>query len=428
VALRGPDSIHPNPEVERRLDHIYSLHTKDMDFRLADDTPYLQLLHALSDPHKRLPPVVHVAGTNGKGSTCAFIRSIMEAAGYRVHVYTSPHLLRFNERVRLAGKLITDDELIAFYERVYAVNAKIPVTFFEFTTALALLAFAETPADIVLLETGMGGRLDCTNVIDKPAATVITKISYDHVKFLGDTLPQIASEQAGIMKSGVPCIIGPQMNPAAVLPVFKDYATKIRAPLYIAGRDWNIALPAKPNLVGHHQEENAATALRTVEELQKQGFVISDDAKVYGITHAQWPGRMERITTGSVANDMPPGWELWFDGAHNDSGAMALADQLRAWKTAEPERPLHLIIGMAAYKDTDAYFGALKGSFDTMTFVDLPVAMVPRTAAQLYEKAGHLVPGVTVATNLHQAVAMIPGQNGRAVVGGSLYLYQMLFK
>ena len=419
----GPDSIHPNPDVARRLEHLYSLHRKEMDLRLGADTPYGMLLARLGNPHHKQPPVIHVAGTNGKGSTIAFMRACLEAAGYRVHVYTSPHLLRFNERIRLAGKLITDEQLIDLYDRVIAKNDELEVTFFEFTSAMTFLAFTETPADIVLLETGMGGRLDCSNVVEQPAVTVITKISYDHVQFLGTTLPAIAYEKAGIIKHGVPCVIGPQMDMEAVLPVFKAKADEMGAPLILAQMDDSTT----PNLVGAHQLENAATALAALGQLKT--LTIPPDAITYGLTHTEWPGRMQRITEGPVAALLPPGWELWFDGAHNDSGAMALADQLKTWKRENPARPIHLLVGMGANKDAEVFFKAVTGTYDTMTLIDLPVAQKPQTAKSLQDNAHGYAANAAIAKTAAAAIKPLIDDKPAAIicVAGSLYLYQTLF-
>ena len=416
------DAAHPNPEVARRLQHIYTLHRTEIDLRLGQ-SPYNTLLQKLGNPQNKLPPVIHVAGTNGKGSTIAFLQAMLEAAGYKVHTYTSPHLIVFNERIRLAGKLIDDATLIRLYDHVDAINAGAPITFFEYTTAIAFLAMAETPADIVLLETGMGGRLDCTNVIDKPALTIITKISFDHTEFLGNTLPAIATEKAGIMKSGVPCIIGAQMDADAVLPVFKNAAKNLRAPLLIAGQDYANSLPLgypTPNLVGAHQIENAATALAALDNLT--GFSVPDSARKHGLTHTQWPARLQRITSGPVAALIPTGWELWFDAAHNDSGAQALANQLKIWKG---DGPVHLIVGLAADKDASAFFSPLKGLYDTLTLIDLPQARKPQTAAELKQKLG--ATDAQCAVSLKDAIEKVAQKSmspARICVAGSLYLYQ----
>lgn len=426
------DAAHPNPDVAQRLQRIYGLHRTDIDLRLAQ-SPYAALLHKLGDPHKHLPPVVHIAGTNGKGSTLAFLRAMCEAAGYKVHAYTSPHLITFNERILLAGQPVSDAQLIDLFDRVDAANDSAAITFFEFTTAMAFLAFAQTPADIVLLETGMGGRLDCTNVIETPAVTVITKISYDHMEFLGATLPEIAGEKAGIMKAGTPCIIAPQLDAAATWPVFRNAAKTIGTKLMIAGRDWHLMQDDKgfsidgavwplPNLTGAHQVENAATAIMATSMLP---MPISDEARRFGLAHAYWPARLQHIHTGPVAALLPQGWALWFDAAHNDSGAMALAAQMKRWKT---DGPVHLVAGLGADKDPSAFFGPLSGIYDSLTLVDLPMARRPQTGAGL--KARAALPEAALAPDPASAISAIlakKGPAGRIVVAGSLYLYQALY-
>ncbi|MCB1538053.1 MAG: bifunctional folylpolyglutamate synthase/dihydrofolate synthase [Rhodospirillales bacterium] len=406
----GADSAHPNPQVARRLERIYGLHRVEVDLRLTH-SPYTALLEKLGNPQDRLPPVVHVAGTNGKGSVLAFLRAMAEADGKRVHVYTSPHLIAFNERIRIAGRLIGDDALITLYDRVEAANAGAPVTFFEFTTAMALLAFAETPADFCLLETGMGGRLDCTNVVTKPTATAITKISFDHTEFLGCTLEKIAGEKAGIIKPGVPCVIGAQMDARAVMPVFERAARACGAPLLIAPpypADW----PA-PNLAGAHQRENAAVALALADILH-----LPEAAKRKGVASADWPARMQRLS------ENPEIWpDIWFDAAHNDSGALALAAQLAEWR-AQGLR-IHLIAGLGAGKDAPAFFAALAGCYDRLTLVDLRAGQKPQTAKALKARAG--LPNALTAQTIQQAIEK-SDKGDRVVIAGSLYLYQTLGK
>lgn len=398
------DAAHPNPDVAARLNRIYTLHRTDIALRLAD-SPYLALLAKLGNPHEKMPPVIHIAGTNGKGSTLAMLRAMLEADEKRVHIYTSPHLVTFNERIVIGGMQVSDSELIALYDRVEKANDGAPITFFEFTTAMAFVAFAESPADYTLLETGMGGRLDCTNVVDHPAVTAITKISFDHTEFLGTTLEAITAEKAGIMKPDVTCVIGAQMEPDKVLPVFADIAKQVGAKLLTARMPPDYP---QPNLVGAHQIENAATALTIAGLLH-----ISEEAKREGLQNAQWPARLQRIS-------MNP--DIWFDAAHNDSGAQALAAQLCAWKKESPNQPIHLIVGLAADKDHQAFFRALNGAYDTLTLVDLPNARRPQLAGSLKAKTG--LEAETVAT-AKQAIEK-SDRFARHVVAGSLYLYQSL--
>lgn len=415
------DAAHPNPDVAKRLAHIYTLHRTDVDLRLGE-SPYIKLLEKLGSPHKKLAPVIHVAGTNGKGSVLAFLRAMLEHAGHSVHVYTSPHLVTFNERIRVNGNLISDAHLIELYDRVETANAGAPITFFEFTTAMAFLAFAENPADITLLETGMGGRLDCTNVIENPIVTAITKISFDHTEFLGNTLEAIAFEKAGIIKPGVPCVIGVQMTPEKVLPVFKKRAQELNAPLHIAERDWEPGVDFTPSLTGAHQIENAALAVE-IASLLPENLAVQAVDTIYGTTHAQWPGRMQCITQSALLPSIPTTCELWFDAAHNDSGAMALAEQLRSWKKTDPDMPIHLVVGLAADKDVSAFFGALQNLYDDLTLVDLPQARKPQTAQDLKIKAA--LTNAHTASTVAEALKQAP-KNGRVIVAGSLYLYQQL--
>jgi dihydrofolate synthase/folylpolyglutamate synthase len=294
------------------LTRFETLHPKRIDLSLGRVE---RLLHALGDPQKRLPPVVHVAGTNGKGSVVAFLKSILEAAGYRPHVFISPHLRRFHERIALAApggaRSISENNLADILARAEAANAGEPITFFEITAAAALLAFSENPADIVLLETGLGGRLDATNVVEAPLATVITPVSLDHCEFLGNTVEQIAGEKAGIIKKGCPVIVSKQMESA--LAVIEERALALDAPLFAAGRDWDafeqqgrlifqdedglLDLPM-PRLYGRHQLDNAGTAIAAARRLE--GFHISEDAIAKGLTHASWPARLERLAPGRL--------------------------------------------------------------------------------------------------------------------------------
>jgi dihydrofolate synthase/folylpolyglutamate synthase len=302
-----------------------------------------ELLPKLDHPERRLPPVVHVAGTNGKGSTCAFLRAMVEAAGQRVHVYTSPHLVRFNERIRIAGELVSDEALVAALEHVEQVNAGAAITVFEVITAVAFHLFAETSAELCVLEVGLGGRGDATNVIDRPAACAITSISLDHRELLGETLDVIAAEKAGIMKHEVPVAIGAQ--PAEVLDVLLAAAGRVGAPVTLRDRDWHVAagrysdgcgtidLPA-PSLPGAFQLDNAGIAIAA---LRAAGLAMDPS----GIAVAEWPARLQRLH-GRLAALLPAGWELWLDGGHNPGAGVVLAEHLRSWS----DRPVHLVVGM----------------------------------------------------------------------------------
>ena len=344
------------------IDRLNRRHPKVIDLSL--DRIRL-LLDRLDHPERRLPPVVHVAGTNGKGSVIAFLRAFAEAAGLKVHVYTSPHLIRFNERIRIAGNLITDDRLLELLEECEAAGGD-PVTFFEITTAIAYLAFSRTSADLALIETGLGGRLDATNVLDAPAVTALTPISLDHQGYLGNELTGIAGEKAAIMRPGVPCIVARQ--PDEAMTVIKEKAAEIGAGLLVSGQDWSVErerdrmaveTPGKrrdlpiPILAGDHQIENAAQAIACLDSLG--GLPIPDAAVARGLNGADWPGRLQRLTKGPLLDELPPGWEIWVDGGHNGGAGMALARQAARWK----DRPLALMVGMLKSKDTRAFLEPL---------------------------------------------------------------------
>ena len=316
-----------------------------------------------------MPPVIHVAGTNGKGSTIAFLRAILEAAGKRVHVYTSPHLVRFNERFRIGGRgesaLVSDEELSAAMEECERANAGAPITVFEITTAAGLLLFARHPADVLLLEVGLGGRLDATNVVDNPVATIITRISIDHIDFLGDSIEKIAAEKAGILKRGVPAIVASQ--PRDALAVIERQAARLAAPLKVAGADWTateergrlvyqdesglLDLPP-PKLYGRHQFENAGLAIAALRTIGR--FAIPPAAYDAGMTKADWPARLHRLGQGRLVELAPVGSELWLDGGHNPDGGRAIAAAL-ADLEERVSRPLVLIVGMLATKDSEGF-------------------------------------------------------------------------
>jgi dihydrofolate synthase/folylpolyglutamate synthase len=330
------------------------LHPKGIDLSLSR---MARLLQALGDPHLNLPPVIHVAGTNGKGSTLAFCHAICEAAALRVHKYISPHLVTLNERITLSGKLITDEALIALLDEVERVNQGNPITFFEAITAAAFLAFARTPADIVLLETGLGGELDATNVVPNPAATAITPISWDHAQILGPTLVDIANAKAGIIKSNVPVIVSAQ--PPGVLQVIEARATQLSAPLWRFGREWNLTcLPHVPlGLAGDFQRMNAATAVWLLTK--QQAVTIPPPAVEEGLAKAHWPGRLHK-----VAN--PYGADVWMDGAHNVGGVHALMPTLQTWRR---QKPLCLIMAIKEDKAALEMLTLLQPVADFIFFV-----------------------------------------------------------
>ncbi len=380
------------------------------------------LLGRLGHPERRLPPVIHVAGTNGKGSTCAFIRAMAEAAGLRVHVYTSPHLVRFNERIRIAGALVTDDRLIGAMEAIERVNDKAPITVFEVITATAFHLFAETPADLCVLEVGLGGRGDATNVIDRAAASAITSISLDHRELLGPTVDVIAAEKAGIMRFGTPVAIGAQ--PPEVLRVLTDHAQAAGAPALLRGRDWEVTATRAglryrdaagtidappPALPGYHQIDNAGIAM-TALRLAGSRF---DPA---GLALAAWPARLQKLQ-GPLAGLLPGDWELWLDGGHNPGAGAALAAHLRGWI----DRPVHLIAGMNRTKDLAAFLSPLLPLADTVWAVSEPDQHAAAPVETIIAASDGLArPGPLVS----DALRRIPRGSGpaRVLICGSLYL------
>ena len=413
------------------LERLMQLHPKLIDLSL--DRLH-RLLEHLGEPHRCLPPVVHVAGTNGKGSVIAYMRSALMAAGHAVHVYTSPHLVRFHERIETAGHLIEEDRLMALLEECEVANRGEPITFFEITTAAAYLAFAREQADILLLETGLGGRLDATNVIDKPLVTIITPVSLDHQQFLGTTLAAIAGEKAGIIKSGVPVVIAPQEGEA--MEVLLDRAGALGAPAIVAGRDFTFhaetggrfevtspggrrtVLPA-PALAGHHQLANAATA---VVSLGLTGHLAPDDgALAAGMLQARWPARLQRLESGRLVDRLGRGKELWLDGGHNPAAGAVLADVARTWH----DRPLDVVIGMMNTKDPAGFIRPLAPFIRHAVAVSIPGEKntLDATATRAVLEAEGVT--ATVAPGIEDAISCLsdsPTQTSRVLVCGSLYL------
>ena len=417
----------PEPGVpsDALLARMTALHPAAIDLSL-DRTH--RLLAALGDPHTRLPPVVHIAGTNGKGSTLAMIRAGLEAAGQRVHAYTSPHLVRFHERIVLGGGEISEPALTDVLSRTLAANADQPVTYFEATTCAAFLAFAETEADMLLLEVGMGGRLDTTNVVDRPRLTIITPVDMDHQAFLGDTRAQIAGEKAGILKRGVPCIVSRQAEDA--MEVIEARAAALGAPLLAFGQHWHVAeergglifqdetglmdLPL-PALPGPHQVENAGTALAALRALG-----LGEAACAAALTRARWPARMQRLRAGPLPALLPAG-ELWLDGGHNPHAAQAMADTLAA---RAPTRPVHLILGMQGPRDAAATLAPFAGRAAGLVAVPVPGEAASRPTAELAAAASaHGLPArqaADVETALREIARSAP--DARVLIFGSLYL------
>ncbi|MGB0630319.1 MAG: bifunctional folylpolyglutamate synthase/dihydrofolate synthase [Alphaproteobacteria bacterium] len=409
------------------LERLTALHPKLIDLGLGRTE---RLLAALGNPERSLPPVIHVAGTNGKGSTIAFMRAIARAAGLRVHVYTSPHLVRFNERIVLDGAAIGEDALLGILEECEAANGGGPVTFFEITTAAAFLAFSRTPADLLLLETGLGGRFDSTNVLASPAVTVITPVSMDHMSFLGDTIAKIAFEKAGILKPGVPGVIAPQTPEA--LQAIEARAREIDVDLSIAGIDWasgpvaggmifqdeegEIHLPP-PALAGAHQAINAGTAIAALRCWNAGFWGLEEFSE--GVSTASWPGRLQHLKTGALADTLPDGWQLWLDGGHNPSAGAALAETVSAWADGRTV----LICAMQENKDAAGFLMPLAKAADRLIAIDLPggtpghppdaIAAIARATGISSETAPSLEAALAGAAD---------GPAGRVLVCGSLYL------
>lgn len=420
--------VNPGPILER----LTRLHPKVIDLSLERIE---RLLVRLDNPHLKLAPVVHVAGTNGKGSTLAFLRAALEAAGRRVHLYTSPHLVRFNERIRVGGEIVGDEALSALLEECETANGGAPITFFEITTAAAFLAFARAPADIVLLETGLGGRLDATNLIPRPAACAITPVSLDHQHYLGDTLGQIAGEKAGILKPGVPCAVAAQ--PPDALAAIEARAGAVGARLFLEGRDWSAtrlerelayadsrglrAYPA-PSLPGAHQTGNAGLAVAVLGLLEKQGLGVPDEALADGLKRAEWPARMQRLTRGPLADLLPRGWELWLDGGHNPAAGAALAAEAARWAR---ERPLHLVFGMINTKNIAGFLAPLAPHVRSLSALTIPNetnAVPAETLANTARGLGLAAEAAPDAAAAIEALAARAPAPSRILICGSLYL------
>jgi dihydrofolate synthase/folylpolyglutamate synthase len=424
-------------EVDSIVTRLMALHPKRIDLSLDR---VQRLLGALGHPERRLPPVIHVAGTNGKGSTIAFLRAFLEAAGKRVHTYTSPHLVRFNERFRIGapgeGRLVSDDELSAALEECERANTGEPVTVFEITTAAGLSIFARHPADVLLLEVGLGGRLDATNVVENPLATVVTRISIDHTDFLGDSIATIAAEKAGILKRGVPAVIASQHRDA--LAVLERQAGKLGAPLKIAGEDWTateergrlvyqdesglLDLPA-PRLYGRHQFENAGLAIATLRNVRQ--LAVPGPAFEAGMTRAEWPARLQRLSHGRVADLAPAGSELWLDGGHNPDGGRAVAAAL-ADLEERVSRPLVLIVGMLSSKDCEGFLKNFAGLARRLIAVPVPGVEKGMTSESVADIARAIGISATSRDNLAEAFDAARKLDleppPRILITGSLYL------
>ena len=425
------------PPIDAIVARLTALHPKRIDLSLDRIE---RLLAALDHPERKLPPVIHVAGTNGKGSTIAFLRAILEAAGKRVHVYISPHLVRFNERYRLGqsgeGVLVSDAELSATLEECERVNAGAPITVFEITTAVGLLLFARHPADVLLMEVGLGGRLDATNVVEHPLATIITRIAIDHTDFLGPTLDKIAIEKAGILKRGTPAIVAAQARDA--LAAIERQAAKLNVPLKIAGEDWTateergrlvyqdeaglLDLPA-PKLYGRHQFENAGLAIAALRAIKP--FKISPATYEAGMIKADWPARLQRLAQGRLVELAPAGSELWLDGGHNPDGGRAIAAAL-ADLEERVSRPLVLIVGMLASKDCEGFLRNFTGLALRLIALPVPGAEKGLSAEAVADAARAISLPATSRDNLIEALDAARKLDldppPRILITGSLYL------
>jgi dihydrofolate synthase / folylpolyglutamate synthase len=399
-----------------------------------------RLVERLGHPERKLPPVVHVAGTNGKGSTIAYLRAILEAAGHRVHVYTSPYLVRINECYRLGGAgggtLVEDDELRRVLEHCDRVNAGEPITIFEIETAAAFHLFAQHAADAVLLEVGLGGRLDATNVIETPLASVISPIGMDHTEFLGDELAKIAREKAGIVKPNVPVICAEQTAEAAA--VIEQSARRMHAPLHAAGQDWHVNVErgrlvyqddrglmdlVAPRLFGRHQFDNAGLAIATLRALPR--FRIEPSAFEAGIVNAEWPARMQRLASGPLVEQGPGGCEIWLDGGHNADGGRVAATALGDLEE-RVSRPLVVIVGMMANKDAGSFlanFAGLTRHIVAVTIPDRENAMPPDRLADAARALGMRVENAAgVEAALRSLARLAYEVPPRILITGSLYL------
>ena len=429
------------------LERLTKLHPKLIDLSLERTW---RLLGALGNPERTLPPVFHIAGTNGKGSVSALLRAMLEAGGYGVHSYTSPHLVRFHERIRLSGEPhsapIAEDALAALLDECEQANAGEPITFFEITTGAALLAFSRAPADALILEVGMGGRLDTTNVVEKPAVSIITPVDLDHQSFLGDTMALIATEKAGILKRSVPAVIGPQSDEA--LAAIEIAAAKAGAPLFVHGQDFTaheeagalvyqdeaglLDLPL-PRLPGRHQIDNAGVAICA---LRRVGVLpLERDAIAHGLSHAEWPARLQRLTRGPIFQHLPEGTEVWLDGGHNPAAGRAVAEamaDLAQHDAPDEPRPLLLLSGMLDTKDARGFFAAFRGLATHVEAITIPDADASLPAERLAKAAASAGLSASASSSLNDALGRVSVAAGRAtprvLICGSLYLAGHILK
>ncbi|RYE08751.1 MAG: bifunctional folylpolyglutamate synthase/dihydrofolate synthase [Hyphomicrobiales bacterium] len=410
------------------LKRLMALYPRFMDLDLARER---LLLDKLGNPEQHLPPVIHVAGTNAKGSTIAYLRAMLEAAGKRVHVYTSPHLVRFNERIRLAGELVSTRRINDALEEVERINAGTPITQFEITTSAALKLFAETPADYLLLEVGLGGDFDSTNVIDHPLGTIITPVDFDHQKWLGYTVAEIASHKAGILKRGAPAVIGRQRDEG--LAAIERAAARLKVEPFVQGRDYDgyaqdgrliyqdedglLDLPT-PALVGHHQFDNAALAIAAVRHFK---LPVSDKQIAEGLRKVVWPGRIQPLK-GRLRDQLPAASELWLDGAHNAHGAAALARSLEEMNAARP-KPLVLLLGMMNTREPADFLEPFRALNPKVLTLSIPGEINAHKAGYIAaeaQRAGFDAKACRALGPALDAAAKVDG--ARVVICGSLYL------
>ena len=419
------------------LERLLALHPKKIDLALDR---ILRLLQALGNPQDKLPPVIHVAGTNGKGSACAFTRAMLEAQGLRVHMHTSPHLVRFHERIRLAGELIGEEELSDLLEEVEVVNDGAPITFFEITGAAMFLAFARHPADAVVLEVGLGGTYDATNVVRHPAMTVIQPVGLDHLEFLGPDLAGIAREKAGIIKKGSPLVVGPQDEVA--LDAILSRADWLGVSTFVFGQDFAarqehgrmvyedgdglLDLPL-PKLIGRHQIDNAGVAIAALRHARRDWGI--DAAVERGLSTVEWPARLQRLHHGPLIDAAPREAEIWLDGGHNPHCAAAVSRAI-ADLEERGERPLYLICGMLRTKDAEGFLSAFRGLARHVVTVEIPGEAASLGAGALYDIARHAgldaAPGEDLEDAMLQITARAQMDRGevspRILICGSLYL------
>lgn len=414
------------------MQRLARLHPKLIDLSLGRIE---RLLARLGHPERRLPPVIHVAGTNGKGSVCAFLRAIGEAAGLRVHVYTSPHLVTFHERIRLAGRLVDDAALTEALEACERANGEDPITVFEIATAAAFLLFAAEPAELLVLEVGLGGRLDATNVVPRPAACAITAIAMDHMDFLGDTIEQIAFEKAGILKPAVPTVTGAQ-DPRA-LGVLAARAAAVGAPLAARGHGWTIAPTARglryedrtgaldlppPSLAGIHQHDNAGIAVAAARAVADPR--LTPAAIAAGIARAEWPARLQRLVRGPLVGMLPPGWSLVLDGGHNPDAGRALGIHL----ATVTDRPWHVIVGMKKGKGTEGFLAPILPHAASLWAVAEPDQHLAQSPEEIVAASGG---AARIGPRVADALAAIVAAGDRpanVLICGSLYLAGVILR